>query len=72
MWTDLLAAIALLLVIEGLMPFINPGALRRALIANGLETVRRRFDNRELVNALAAIHKRHSGLATAGQGRHAG
>ncbi len=32
MWSDLLAAIALLLVIEGIMPFINPGALRRALI----------------------------------------
>ena len=32
MWSDLLAAIALLLVIEGIMPFINPGALRRALL----------------------------------------
>ncbi len=32
MWSDLLAAIALVLVIEGLMPFINPGGLRRALL----------------------------------------
>ncbi len=32
MWNDLLAAIALVLVIEGIMPFINPRALRRALL----------------------------------------
>ncbi len=32
MWSDLLAAIALVLVIEGIMPFINPGGLRRALL----------------------------------------
>ena len=32
MWSDLLAAIALVLVIEGIAPFINPGALRRALL----------------------------------------
>ena len=31
MWHDLLAAIALLLILEGLMPFLNPDALRRAL-----------------------------------------
>jgi uncharacterized protein YjeT (DUF2065 family) len=31
MWNDLLAAIALALVIEGLMPFLNPGGLRQAL-----------------------------------------
>ncbi len=31
MWNDLLAAIALVLVIEGVLPFLNPGALRRAL-----------------------------------------
>lgn len=28
-WTDLLAALALVLVIEGIMPFISPAALRR-------------------------------------------
>ncbi len=32
MWSDLLAAIALVLVIEGILPFINPSSLRRALI----------------------------------------
>ena len=29
---DFLAAIALVLVIEGIIPFINPGAMRRALL----------------------------------------
>jgi uncharacterized protein YjeT (DUF2065 family) len=31
MWTDLLAAVALLLVIEGILPFLNPAGVRRAL-----------------------------------------
>ena len=31
MWHDLLAAVALLLILEGLMPFLNPDAVRRAL-----------------------------------------
>lgn len=31
MWHDLLIAIALLLVIEGVWPFLNPGGLRQAL-----------------------------------------
>ena len=30
-WNDLWAAIALMLVVEGLLPFLNPGAARRAL-----------------------------------------
>ena len=30
-WQDLWAAFALYLVLEGLMPFANPGALKRAL-----------------------------------------
>ena len=30
-WTDLLAALALVLVIEGMVPFINPQSLRRML-----------------------------------------
>ncbi len=33
MWHDLTVALALLLVLEGIFPFINPGALRRALAA---------------------------------------
>jgi hypothetical protein len=30
-WPDLAAAIGLLLVIEGILPFLSPGAIRRAL-----------------------------------------
>lgn len=32
MWHDFLAAVALVLVIEGIIPFINPGAMRRAIL----------------------------------------
>ncbi|HQU14735.1 MAG: hypothetical protein B7Z66_04120 [Chromatiales bacterium 21-64-14] len=32
MWHDLLTAFALMLVIEGILPFINPEALRRTLL----------------------------------------
>lgn len=32
MWQDLLAAIALMLVIEGVLPFLNPAGLRRSLL----------------------------------------
>jgi uncharacterized protein YjeT (DUF2065 family) len=31
MWNDLLAAVALVLVFEGVMPFLNPGGLRQTL-----------------------------------------
>ncbi len=31
MWHDLLVAFALVLVIEGILPFLNPSALRRTL-----------------------------------------
>jgi len=31
MWQELLVAVALLLVIDGVLPFINPEAMRRAL-----------------------------------------
>jgi len=30
-WSDLWAALALYLVLEGLVPFANPGAMKRAL-----------------------------------------
>jgi uncharacterized protein YjeT (DUF2065 family) len=42
MWSDLIAAIGLLLVLEGIMPFVNPDRLKRTL----LEVVR--LDNRTL------------------------
>ena len=32
MWDDLFVAIALVLVIEGVMPFLSPDGLRRALL----------------------------------------
>ena len=31
MWADLLSAVALMLVIEGVLPFLNPEGLRKAL-----------------------------------------
>jgi len=31
-WGDLWAAFALYLVLEGLMPFLNPGAMKRTLL----------------------------------------
>ena len=30
-WTDLLAALAIVCIIEGIMPFINPPAMKRLL-----------------------------------------
>ena len=32
MWQDLLVAISLVLVIEGVMPFLNPEGMRRTLL----------------------------------------
>ena len=32
MWHNLLVALALLLVVEGIMPFLNPGGMRRVLL----------------------------------------
>ncbi len=29
MWTDLLTALSLVLIIEGIMPFVNPNGVRR-------------------------------------------
>jgi uncharacterized protein YjeT (DUF2065 family) len=34
-WHDLGAALALLLVLEGIFPFVSPGAMRRALATIG-------------------------------------
>jgi uncharacterized protein YjeT (DUF2065 family) len=34
-WGDLWAAFALYLVLEGLMPFLNPGAMKRTLLQLG-------------------------------------
>ena len=32
MWHDLLTAVALVLVIEGVLPFVNPNGMRRAML----------------------------------------
>ncbi|HXH01902.1 MAG TPA: DUF2065 domain-containing protein [Candidatus Competibacteraceae bacterium] len=32
MWHDLLAAVGLMLVLEGILPFVNPAAVRQALL----------------------------------------
>ena len=32
-WSDLLAAFALYLVLEGIMPFVNPQAMKRVMLA---------------------------------------
>ena len=32
MWHDLLVATALLLILEGIMPFVNPAGIRRMLL----------------------------------------
>lgn len=33
MWNELLAALALVMVLEGIMPFLNPSGLRRTLLS---------------------------------------
>lgn len=33
MWHDLLVALALILVIEGILPFLSPGGTRRTLLS---------------------------------------
>ncbi len=44
MWHDLTVALALLLVLEGVFPFINPAGMRRALAAiNELRDAQLRF-----------------------------
>lgn len=32
-WSDLLSALALVLIIEGLMPFANPGWMKRMMLS---------------------------------------
>lgn len=50
MWHDLTVAVALLLVVEGILPFASPGALRRAL-----ETLYRMNDNQLRVAGLTSM-----------------
>lgn len=44
MWTDLLSAIALVFVLEGIIPFINPDAIRKMyLLASQMNNSTLRF-----------------------------
>ena len=44
MWNDLLTALALVLVLEGIMPFLNPDGLRRMFaMATQLDNATLRF-----------------------------
>ena len=44
MWNDLLTALALVLVLEGIMPFVNPEGLRRMFaMATQLDNATLRF-----------------------------
>ncbi len=44
MWNDFLTALALVFVIEGVMPFINPAGLRKMFIyVAGLDDAKLRF-----------------------------
>ncbi len=44
MWLDLITAIALVCVIEGIMPFINPAGFRRVMqLASNLDDTSLRF-----------------------------
>jgi len=44
MWQDLLAALALVLIIEGMLPFLNPAGFRRTMqLISQLEDSNLRF-----------------------------
>ena len=44
MWTDLLTALALVFIIEGIMPFLNPEGMRRMfMMASQLNNTSLRF-----------------------------
>ncbi|OGI66492.1 MAG: hypothetical protein A2W18_00555 [Candidatus Muproteobacteria bacterium RBG_16_60_9] len=50
MWHDFAAALALVLVLEGLLPFASPGAIRRTL-----ETINQLSDNQLRASGLASM-----------------
>jgi len=50
MWHDFAAALALVLVLEGLLPFASPGAIRRTL-----ETINQLSDNQLRGSGLASM-----------------
>ena len=54
MWTDLWAALALMLVLEGILPFVSPDSMRRLLAAVS-ETDNRSLRISGLVSMLAGV-----------------
>lgn len=57
-WGDLFAALALVLIIEGLLPFANPGGMRRtmAALAKMDESRLRRFGLLSLIIGLLLLY----------------
>lgn len=57
-WTDFLSALALVLVLEGLMPFVNPRGTRRtmALIARMEDRVLRTVGMASMVAGLLLLY----------------
>ncbi len=54
MWTDLWAALALMLVLEGILPFLSPDTLRR-LLASMSQVDNRSMRISGLVSMLAGV-----------------
>jgi uncharacterized protein YjeT (DUF2065 family) len=53
-WTDLIAALAIVCIIEGIMPFINPSAMKR-LLARMASMEEREMRIAGLVSMLAGL-----------------
>ena len=58
MWIDLLTALALVLVIEGIMPFMNPAGLRKmvVLVANMNDTSLRFIGLTSMLSGLLLLY----------------
>ena len=54
MWTDLWAALALMMVLEGILPFVSPDSVRRLLVAVS-QTDNRSLRISGLVSMLAGV-----------------
>ncbi|MGW8368868.1 MAG: DUF2065 domain-containing protein [Gammaproteobacteria bacterium] len=57
-WGDLFTALALVLIIEGLMPFANPGGMRRtmAMLAQMDDSRLRRFGLISIIIGLVLLY----------------
>lgn len=54
MWTDLWVALALMLVLEGILPFLSPNSVRRILMV-AIQTDNRSMRLSGLVSMLAGV-----------------